>query len=364
MKPVVALVAFILLAVCPVQAHQPADAPHQTFPLGELKLVSGETIRDFSLSFVTHGRLNEAKDNAVLMLAPFAGNHHHNEALIGTGKAFDTERFFVICVDPIGNGLTTSPSTSTTQPGPSFPRFTVLDMVQSQYRLITEHFGIQRLAAVSGASLGGMQSLQWAVRYPDKVAAVVALVPSARISPWTRTLMELMRQAITLDPAWNKGNYTSPPEQGLRLWAGLLFGVALSTPHAVNAQATSSEQGALRLAAVEDQLWKIMDANDILAQIEATTTFDLGATPGFDGDTHKALASIRARTLILLGEQDLIVPEDPMKDDATHIPQATVVMVNGRVPLGHVAGTGNSEMDFKNRIIADFLSAGTAHTMP
>lgn len=352
-------VGIMMLSAVQAFAHKPDELSHQSFTMGDLQLENGERITDFSLSYVTQGTLNAAKDNAVLMLAPFAGNHHHNEELIGKGKAFDTDKLFVICIDPIGNGLTTSPSNSKTQPGPRFPRFRIIDMVHAQHRLITEQFGIKRLKAVSGASMGGMQSLQWAVRYPESVDAVVALVPAARTSPWTRTLLELQRQAIMLDPAWNGGNYISQPEQGLRLWAGILFGAVISTPQTVNAQAKqASDKGAERLHSFQDKLWKSIDANNILSQIDACATFDLGQTPGFRGDTRKALASIKSRTLILLGENDLIVPESPMMDDASHIPHATVVVVKSDLPLGHFAGTGPVEMEAKQKIIADFLTGG------
>lgn len=349
-------VLILLLSVVQVFAHKPDEAPHQSFRTGDFQLENGKTIHDFSLSYVTHGTLNPAKDNAVLVLAPFGGDHHHLDALIGKGKAFDTDRLFVICADPIGNGLSTSPSNSSRQAGPLFPQFGILDMVNSQYRLITEQFGIQKMLAVAGASMGGMQSLQWAVRYPQAVSAVVALVPAARTSPWTRILMELQRQAIVLDPAWNGGNYVNQPEQGLRLWAGILFGAVISTPQAVNAEAgNSSEKGLERLHLFQGMLWKLMDANNILAQINACTTFDVGDTPGFKGDTQKALASIQARTLILLGENDLIVPEAPIREDAAHIPHVTIEWVKSGIQLGHFAGTGNVEMDFKQEVISRFL---------
>lgn len=166
--------------------------------------------------------------------------------------------------------------------------------------------------------------------------------------------MELQRQAIVLDPAWNGGNYVQQPEQGLHLWAGLLFGVAVSTPQAANA--VPEKKGEDRLRNLQDMLWNIMDANNILAQINACGTFDLGNTPGFNGDTKKALASIKARTLILLGENDLIVPETPMAEDAASIPHATVKWVKSGVQLGHFAGTGNVELDFKRDVIARFLA--------
>src|SRR4051812_24581903 len=98
----------LALAALPVLAHGPNEPAHQLYPLGELKLESGEAIRDFSISYVTHGKLNEKKSNAVLMVTALGGNHHRIDYLIGPGRALDPARYFIICTDAISNGLTTS----------------------------------------------------------------------------------------------------------------------------------------------------------------------------------------------------------------------------------------------------------------
>src|SRR3979490_1100007 len=123
----------VLLAASPPLAHKPGDPPHQTYPMGDLKLESGEAIKDFAISYVTHGTLNAKKSNAILMVTALTGNHHRLDFLIGPGKALDTTKYFVVATDAIGNGLTTSPSNSKTQHGPNFPHFTIRDMVQSQW---------------------------------------------------------------------------------------------------------------------------------------------------------------------------------------------------------------------------------------
>ena len=112
-------------------AHAPGEPPHQKFALGDLKLESGESIRDFSISYVTHGTLNANKSNAVLMVTSIGGNHHRIDYLIGLGKALDPAKYFIICADAIGNGLSTSPSNSTAQPRLQFPKFNIRDMVSS-----------------------------------------------------------------------------------------------------------------------------------------------------------------------------------------------------------------------------------------
>jgi homoserine O-acetyltransferase/O-succinyltransferase len=131
-----ALVALFAVAAHTALAHGPNQPPHQLYKIGDLKLESGETIRDFSISYVTHGTLNARKSNAILMVTAISGNHHRLDFLIGSGKALDTDKYFIVCTDAIGNGLTTSPSNSAAQPHMKFPRFLIRDMVTSQYRLM------------------------------------------------------------------------------------------------------------------------------------------------------------------------------------------------------------------------------------
>src|SRR3954469_25929605 len=142
------------------RSHGPNDPPHQLYSIGDLKLESGETIKDFAISYVTHGTLNEKKSNAILMVTAISGNHHRIDFLIGPGKALDTDKYFIICTDAIANGFSTSPSNSRAQPRMQFPKFAIRDMVESQYRLLKEKLGIDHVVAVVGPSMGGMQVLQ------------------------------------------------------------------------------------------------------------------------------------------------------------------------------------------------------------
>src|SRR5690349_7379921 len=186
-----AAIALLLACAFPAFAHGPNDPPHQAQSLGDFKLESGETIRDFSISYVTHGTLNADKSNAVLMVTAIGGNHHRIDYLIGPGRALDPSKYFIIATDAIGNGLSTSPSNSKAQPGMRFPKFNIRDMVASEYRLVTEKFGVKKLVTVIGASMGGMQSLQWGVSHPDMMSSLVAIIPLGRTPAWTTNVLEL-----------------------------------------------------------------------------------------------------------------------------------------------------------------------------
>jgi len=355
-----ALVFAASQCVMPAFAHAPNEPAHQLFSLGDLKLESGQVIRDFSISYVTHGTLNTDKSNAILMVTAIGGNHHRIDYLIGPGRALDPAKYFIICTDAIANGLTTSPSNSKTQARMQFPRFNIRDMVNSQQRLVTEKFGIKKLVTVVGASMGGMQALQWAVSYPDMTASIVPIIPLGRTPAWTTGVLEMLRQSIMADPRWNGGNYaaSAPPEQGMRLWAGWLSGVITRTPGFQEYQYPKSADAVGFLKGVEDAGWKRMDANDWIYQSWAYDDHNLGTTPGFNGDYHRALKAIKAKTLILAGTGDLLNPEYEAQEAAHYIADVRYVAINSQRPMGHVSGAGISapENERQNQEIAAFLA--------
>jgi len=344
-------------------AHRPDQAPHQLYKMGDFKLESGEVIKDFAISYVTHGTLNAKKSNAILMVTAISGNHHRLDFMIGPGKALDTNKYFIICTDAIGNGLTTSPSNSTIQPRMQFPKFQIRDMVVSQHRLMAEHLGINRVITVIGPSMGGMQALQWGVSYPDFMDSLVSLVPLAKTPAWSVVVMEASRKAIMLDPAWNQGNYTSPPEQGIRLWRDILGFLAARSPEIYREQFPGNQLDVLPwLKEQETNLIKVFDANDWIYQTWAYDRHDVGSTPGFNGDTAKALQSIKAKTLILLGTKDLLNPEWEPQDAARNIPDVKVVTIRPGSVTGHAAAGGAfpADVDFINRETTAFLDQVTA----
>jgi len=342
-------------------AHAPNEPPHQTHCMGELKLESGQSIRDFCISYVTHGALNASRSNAVLMVTALGGNHHRIDYLIGPGRALDPGKYFIIATDAISNGLTTSPSNSKAQPRMQFPRFNMRDIVNSTHRLVTEKLGIKKLVTVAGASMGGMQGLQWAVSYPDLMHSVVALIPLARTPAWSTGITEMLRQSITSDPAWNGGNYTSPPERGMRLWGGWLSGTIVRTPQYHEALFPNNMDVIEHLKRTQDAQWKRIDANDWLYQSWAYDAHNVGTTPGFNGDYKKALRSIKAKVLIMAGTGDLLNPEYEAREAASYITDVRYVAINETRPLGHISAAGITapENDLQNAEIARFLDLVT-----
>ena len=313
------------------------EAPHRAAPLGDLRLESGEVIRDFRQSYVTHGSLAADGANAILVCSAITGTHHRLDFLVGPGKALDPARWFVIATDAIGNGLSTSPSNSLLQPRMSFPRFTIRDMVEAQRRLLVEHLGITHLHAVAGASMGGMQALQWAASQPAMVGRVVAMTPMARTSPWARRVLETARACLTADPAWNGREFTARPERGWRAYAGLMNALLMRTPQAVDAHAPDFED------VVSATLAAGFDAHDYLHQSWAYEAHDIGT------------GAIRAPTLVLAPPLDLFNPVEAAREAAGAIGGARFVEIPSM--QGHLAATPQDPADaaFLDRIIGAFL---------
>jgi homoserine O-acetyltransferase len=260
LKQGLASITLVFGIAAAAQAQQPSAAGvAERYSEGNLPLESGQVIKDFSISYETHGTLNATKSNAILMVTAIGGNHHRLDYLIGPGKALDTDKYFIITTDAIGNGLTTSPSNSVAQPGMSFPHFLIRDMVNSEYRLVTGKFGITHLFAVVGASMGGMQTLQWGVSHPDMMDALVPIVPLGRTPAWTKAVLDLTRQEIMSDPAWDNGNYqqNQPPQEGMRLWAGTMA-LITRTPQLLRNTMPKSDDAKSWLAKTEDDGGKIL----------------------------------------------------------------------------------------------------------
>ena len=357
---VVLLVAMICLPY-PALAHRPTDPPHQLYRMGDFKLESGEVIQDMAVSYVTHGQPNQKKSNAILMVTAIGGNHHRIDFLIGPGKALDTTKYYVVCVDAISNGLGTSPSNSKTQPRMKFPRFTIRDMVHSQYKLLRDHLGIDRVVTVIGPSMGGMQALQWGVSYPEFMDSLVPMVPLAKTPAWTYVMLEMARKAIMLDPAWDNGNYSEIPEKGMRLFWDVIVAVASRNPWAYRYQFPVGSDVLPWLKATEDALVKAVDPNNWIYQCWAYEAHDLGTTPGMGGDLVKALRSIKAKTLLLTSINDVLNPEWEPLEAARYIRDVTCVTINPYSANGHLAASGAipADVDFLNREIGGFLDLVT-----
>jgi homoserine O-acetyltransferase len=294
-----------------------------------LSLACGEVLENYDLVYETYGKLNNARDNAVLVCHALSGTHHLAgyysmedrkpgwwEKLVGPGKVIDTERFFVVGVNNLGgcHGSTGPKSTNpaTGKPyGPDFPIITVRDWVEAQARL-SDMLGIETWAAIVGGSLGGMQVLQWAIDYPDRLRHAIVIAAAPKLTAQNIAFNEVARQAIRTDPAFHEGHYYEQdviPERGLRIARMLGHLTYLSDDimaekfgrdlrqEAINFDYGIEFQVESYLRYQADSFVGTFDANTYLLMTKALDYFDPAGEHG--GNLSLALEKARADFLVM-----------------------------------------------------------------
>ena len=277
--------------------------------LGDFHLENGASIRHCRIAYRTFGQLNLEKSNAVLFPTWFGGTTHDLVPLIGPGKLIDSSKYFVIAVDALGDGFSTSPSNSENQPRMMFPSIAIRDMVNSQHQLARDVLHLAHLRAVMGISMGGMQSFQWMTAYPDYMDCVIPIVGSPKLTSYDLLLWESGIHAIESDANWKGGDYTAPPEAGLRTRADI-EALAIVTP-AYRVAHTKPADFQTFLSAKESAAIHGFDANNWIRQAQAMMGQDISRP--FGGDMAKAAAAVKARVLIVVGLQDHMVNPTPAR---------------------------------------------------
>lgn len=328
------------------------DRPHLRQELGDLPLESGEVLRDAFVSYVIHGDPARLRQHAILVTTAIGSTHHRLDFLIGPGAGIDTGRYCVVVADALGNGLSSSPSNSLSQPGQGFARFGIRDMVESQRQLL-DRLGVDRLAAVVGASMGGMQALQWGVSHPDRMRAIVAMTPMARCARWSQLVNELSRRALFEDPLCRVPRARS---DAMRLWVPLTQLLMSRTPQALEEFPT---QDALA-AWLDDRAALLADHGpdpfDWCFQTWAYDAHDVGQTPGFGGDTARALRQIRAATLVLAPSLDLYNPGFAAQAASQAIAQAQWAELPGCHGHGSASGSAAEPTLALREAVSAFLA--------
>lgn len=325
MKARATLAFLAILALAPVIAA--AQQGQQQFAdLGTCKLVSGQQIDQCRLGYRTWGTLNAARSNAVLFPTWFSGVSANLADAIKPDSLVDPTKYFVIAVDALGDGVSSSPSNSTTQHGTAFPAFTIQDMVNTEYRLATETLGLKHLHAVMGISMGGIQTFEWIVDYPGFMDAAIPIVGSPHPDSRDLLLYRADADAVRSDPAFQQGHYTQPITAPV---AQLIWDLNLTTP-ANYLHTHTTDQFNADYAAAHAKGIQPFDANDWLAQLDAIDHHDIA----HGSSMEDAARRIKARVLIVNAAQDHMVSPEPALDFAKLIGAKTIVLQSD---CGHLA---------------------------
>ncbi len=294
---------------------------------------------DVLLAYRTLGNLNASGDNAVVVTTSYSGQDDEAELLIGGEQGIDIDAHYVVLINMISNGLSSSPSnTAAPFDGPRFPRFTVHDNVACQRKLV-EALGIKHLRLVTGFSMGGLQTFEWGCQHGDMVSAILPICGAARVSPHNWLFLDGVRAALELDPEFAGGSYASAPEAGLRAFARIYTGWALSQTFFREAQYT-----ALGLDSVESVVGFVYDyfarrdANDLLGMLWTWQHADISKNDRFGGDFEAALAAISARAIVMPCTTDLYFTTADSEIEVKHMPNAELRLIEST--FGHFVGGG------------------------
>jgi homoserine O-acetyltransferase len=365
----------LVLLVAPGSAapRQNVDtAEHREFIIENFHTESGATLPKARIVYGTYGRLSAARDNAVLLPSHYMANHHGYDWLVagpavavppGERRALDPSKLFLVATELFGNGRSSSPS-NTPEPfhGPRFPVMTIRDNVEAVHRLLTDELKIAHVRAVIGFSMGAEQAFQWAVSYPRFADRIVATAGTAKAWPHGVVRLEGQIAALTADPDFKGGDYTSPPRKGIEaygmVWLGWLYSQEwwrrelwkTAAPQRTLAQEIDNRRRSFFATA---------DANDLILQARTWQRHDVGATPGFSGDVEGALRAIAVPVLYMPSETDLYFPVGDARFEAQFISKVSLVPIPSL--WGHPAGAGGSPADraFLNEHIARFLELTT-----
>lgn len=331
---------------------QDVHGPYELHDIGNLDLEDGGTIRNCKLAYATFGKLNAAKDNAILIPTWYSGtNKIMEQVYIGKGRALDPDKYFIIVINQIGNGLSTSPH-NTPAPGGmgDFPHVRIGDDVRAQHKLLTEKFGLKSLALVVGGSMGAQQTYEWAVRFPDMVKRAAPIAGTAKNTAHDFLFTETLVEAITSDPGFNKGFYASSADvrEGLLRHAKMWAVMGWSTEFF-----QQNRHKALGFSSLDDFIinfmngyFGVMDPNDLLCMAWKWQRSDVSRHTG--GDLRAALARIKAKTFVMPMSSDMFFPPADCEAEWRLIPDAEfrpIQTIDGHLALFGVDPNAISQLD-------------------
>ncbi len=339
---------------------QENHGPFEIATIGDFALDDGGTIPDCKLAYATFGKLNAAKDNAILVTTWYSGTSKIMEQVyLGKGRALDPDKYFIIVINQLGDGLSSSPHNTPDPHGMSkFPHVRISDDVRAQHKLLSETFGISQLALVTGGSMGAQQTYEWAVRYPEMVKRAAPIAGTARNTEhdflWTQTCSE----AIQSDPGWNGGEYRSNADvaDGLRRQAHLWAVMGWSTEFFKQQHYKPLGFGTADafVTGFMEPYFTAMDPNDLLCMAWKWQRGDVSRNTG--GDLRAALGRIKAKTFVMPIDEDMFFPPRDCEAEQKLIPGSELRVLKS---LGGNLALFGIDLDFTaqvDRILNELLA--------
>ena len=357
----------------------------QDFTFNEgLKLQCGQLLAPITLRYETYGTLSPDADNAILIEHALSGDAHvagyYSESdekpgwwdtMVGPGKTFDTNKYFIVCSNVIGgcSGSTgpgsMNPATETRY-GMDFPFVTIADMVHAQKKLM-DHLGIRKWLCVAGGSMGGMQVLRWALLYPDCMESIIPIATTSRISAQSIAFNWVGREAIMSDPEWNGGHYTDQPDRGLAI-ARMLAHITYLSEESMRRKFGRKLQSAKDYSFdfdkdfsvesyLEHQGMRFVDRFDANAYLYITRAIDyFDVADKSNGDLAKGLLPIQCKTLVVSFSSDWLFPPEQSREMVRGMLKngLDVTYCNIKSSYGHDAFL--LEDDTLGRLISNFLA--------
>jgi len=328
-----------------------AQGPYTLYELGDFSLEDGGTIPNCRLAYHTFGQLNEEKDNVIVIPTWFSGTSKDYEPYIGEGRALDPSKYFIIIINQIGNGLSSSPHNS---PEPiamsNFPDVRISDDVRAQHQLLTDHFGIKEIALVVGASMGAQQTYEWAVRFPEMVKRAAPIAGTAKNTVHDFLFTDTLMEAITSDPGWNDGNYTSHTEvaDGLKRHANIWAVMGLSTEFYEQEKWQLFDVDTVEAFREEflQPLFQSMDPNNLLTMAWKWQRGDVSRMT--NGSLKEALGRIKAKVFVMPIDEDMFFPPRDCRSEQKLIANSELRIIHSIA--GHFGLFGGEGEDYFGQI--------------
>jgi homoserine O-acetyltransferase len=330
---------YYLLIISLLTINIIAQSEQEFARLGDFKLINDDVISDCIIGYRTFGKLNEDTSNVIIYCSWFAGTSESIGSLLEKRNFVDTSKYFIIAFDALGNGVSSSPSNYADS---SFPAITIRDMVNSQYLVLTKHFGINHLYGAIGGSMGSMQVLEWAVAYPDFIENIVAYVSSPKLSSYDLLWMQTQLRMIDI---LRKNNAS---EKEIKTLSDMMTAWISRTPDYINENVKSEEFDKYFLE-FENEPSKTFTNDNYIAQMKAMIGHDI--SKNFNGSMEEVANIIKSDLFLIVSRSDLMVnPIESIR--LAELTEAKIMILDNN--CGHLGVS--CEFDLVKEAINNFFS--------